>query len=279
MKKIIAIVFCLCTLNLLAQKKVSKVVLDCTSKIGNFPVYQIEITDAGNIKYIGKRNVKIKGDYMFHLPVDVIKNLFYYINSQKMNTLPNSYQLKTADMSSANLIFVYDNATDKIIKNIAEGPSYLTQIAAEIDKIWDETVRKERDDNIDAPTISDIKKYPPVLEDVGLPQAMPRIEIFEFVEQMPEYPGGEDMLEKYFKENLNYPAKEKEMGVEGRVICRFIVNEDGSLSDFKIVRSISEGCDEEAIRLIKNMPHWKPGKQNGKAVKVSYSLPIIFNLD
>ena len=140
-------------------------------------------------------------------------------------------------------------------------------------------MRKERDDNIDAPTISDIKKYPPVLEDVGLPKAMPRIEIFEFVEQMPEYPGGEDLLEKYFKENLNYPAKEKEMGVEGRVICRFIVNEDGSLSDIKIVRSISEGCDEEAIRLIKYMPYWKPGKQNGKAVKVSYNLPIIFNLD
>lgn len=69
------------------------------------------------------------------------------------------------------------------------------------------------------------------------------------------------------------------MGIEGRVISAFIVNEDGSLSNIKIARSISEKFDEEAIRLIKNMPNWKPGKQNGKAVKVSYSLPIIFNLD
>jgi protein TonB len=262
---------------LLAQNKVSKVTLERTSKIGKFPVYQIEITDAGNIKYNGKRNVKIIGDYMFHLPVEKIKNLFYHINSQKMNTLPNSYQLQTADLSSTNLNFVYNDAKDKIIKNISEGPIYLTQIADEIDKIWDETVRKERDSNIDAPSISDMKKYPSVVE-LGKP--MPnKIEIFEFVEQMPEYLGGEDKLEQYFKENIKYPSKEKEMGIEGRVICAFIVNEDGSLSNIKIARSISEKFDEEAIRLIKNMPNWKPGKQNEKAVKVSYSLPIIFNLD
>jgi TonB family protein len=279
MKKIILFVFCLCSLNLLAQNKVSKVILERTSKIGKFPIYQIEISDLGNLKYNGKRNVKVIGDFNFNVSVENIKNLFYYINSQKLNTLPNSYKLRTVDLPSTNLSFVYNNEKKKTINNISEGPIYLTQIAAEIDKIWDETVRKEKDYNIDGPLISDRKKNPSVAEDVGLSKPMPQIEIFEFVEQMPEYPGGDDKLEHYFKENLNYPSKEKEMGIEGRVICGFIVNEDGSLSDIKIVRSISEGCDEEAIRLIKNMPNWKPGKQNGKAVKVSYSLPIIFNLD
>jgi protein TonB len=279
MKKIIVLVFCLCTLNLLAQNKVSKVILERTSEIGKFPVYQIEITDAGKLKYNGKRNVKIIGDYMFHLPVEKIKNLFYHINSQKMNTLPNSYQLQTANLSRTNLIFVYNDAKDKIIKNISEGPKYLIEIASEIDKIWDETVRKESDSNIDAPLSSDRNKIPSVLEDVGLSKLISKIEIFEFVEQMPEYLGGEDKLEHYFKENIKYPTKAKEMRIEGRVICAFIVNEDGSLSDIKIARSISKEFDEEAIRLIKNMPNWKPGKQNGKAVKVNYSLPIIFNLD
>jgi protein TonB len=108
---------------------------------------------------------------------------------------------------------------------------------------------------------------------------MPKIEIFEFVEQMPEYVGGEDKLNQYLNENLTYPAKDKEMGIEGRVICTFIVNEDGSLSDVRISRGISQECNLEAIRLIKNMPNWKPGKQNGKSVKVYYSVPVIFNLD
>ena len=279
MKKIILFVFCLCSVNLLAQNKISKVILERTSKIGKFPIYQIEISDSGKLKYNGKRNVKVIGDFNFNLPIEKIKNLFYYINSQKINTLPNSYKLLSLDLPNTNLSFV-NNKEVKSIKNITEGPKYLIEIASEIDKIWDETVRKEREDyNIDGPLSSDRNKYPSVAEDVGLSKSMPQIEIFEFVEQMPEYLRGEDVLEQYFKENLNYPTKEKEMGIEGRVICAFIVNENGSLSNIKIARSISEKFDEEAIRLIKNMPNWKPGKQNGKAVKVSYSLPIIFNLD
>ena len=75
MKKIIAIVFCLFSLLVNAQNKVSKVILECTSEMGKFPVYQIEISDAGNIKYNGKRNVKIIGDYIFNVPVEKIKNL------------------------------------------------------------------------------------------------------------------------------------------------------------------------------------------------------------
>ena len=279
MKKIIAFVFCLFSLHVNAQNKVSKVILECTSEMGKFPVYQIEISDAGNIKYNGKRNVKIIGDYIFNVPVEKIKNLFYSINSQKMNMLPNSYKLRTANLPSTNLSFVYNNEKKKTIKNISEGPIYLIQIAAEIDKIWNETVRIEREYNIDAPTISEIKKYPSVAEDVGLSKPMPKIEIFEFVEQMPEYVGGEDKLNQYLNENLTYPAKDKEMGIEGRVICTFIVNEDGSLSDVRISRGISQECNLEAIRLIKNMPNWKPGKQNAKSVKVYYSVPVIFNLD
>jgi TonB family protein len=169
------------------------------------------------------------------------------------------------------MAFIIAKKTKKI-QNAEAGPKYLEEIANRVDAVWNEL-------NIDRSPIP-YEEYPAVEPVVIQEQnVIPEPQIYSYVEQMPQFPGGEDLLEKYFKENLNYPAKEKEMGVEGRVICRFIVNEDGSLSDIKIVRSISERCDEEAIRLIKNMPHWKPGKQNGKAVKVSYSLPIIFNLD
>jgi len=99
--------------------------------------------------------------------------------------------------------------------------------------------------------------------------------VFQIVEQMPEFNGD---LKSYLGANIRYPELAKENNIEGRVFIRFVVNEDGSISATEILRGIGGGCDDEALRVLKGMPKWKPGKQNGHAVKVFFTLPIVFKL-
>jgi protein TonB len=104
-------------------------------------------------------------------------------------------------------------------------------------------------------------------------------EIFMVVESMPEFPGGQQELFKYLAENVKYPVIAQENGIQGRVICQFVVNKDGSIVDVQAVRSSGEpSLDKEAIRVIKSMPKWKPGKQRGKPVRVKYTVPVNFRL-
>ena len=103
--------------------------------------------------------------------------------------------------------------------------------------------------------------------------------IFQVVESMPEFPGGQQALFKYLAENVKYPVIAQENGIQGRVICQFVVNKDGSIVDVVAVRSSGEASlDKEAIRVIKSMPKWKPGKQRGKPVRVKYTVPVNFRL-
>lgn len=102
--------------------------------------------------------------------------------------------------------------------------------------------------------------------------------VFDMVEQMPQFPGGQAELLKYITEHLKYPAIAAENGVQGRVTCQFVVNKDGQVRDVKIIKTLDPYCDKEAIRVILSMPNWIPGKQNGKAVSVKYTVPITFRL-
>ncbi|MCQ2324714.1 MAG: energy transducer TonB [Paludibacteraceae bacterium] len=103
--------------------------------------------------------------------------------------------------------------------------------------------------------------------------------VFVIVETMPEFPGGQQALFKYLSENVKYPAIAQENGIQGRVICQFVVNKDGAIVDVEVVRSGGDpSLDKEAIRVIKSMPKWKPGKQRGKAVRVKYTVPVNFRL-
>ena len=99
---------------------------------------------------------------------------------------------------------------------------------------------------------------------------------FTYVEQMPAFDGD---INAYLNKNIHYPAIALENNIAGRVIVRFVINEDGSISDVDILRGIGGGCDEEAKRVVSSMPPWKPGKQNGRAVKVYFTLPILFKLE
>ncbi len=111
----------------------------------------------------------------------------------------------------------------------------------------------------------------------------PPIEIvkdsFIIVEHMPSYPGGLNALYKYIGKKIKYPSQARRMGVEGKVFISFTINKEGRLTNIKLLRGIGSGCDEEAIRVLKKLPKWNPGKQRGKPVKVSMTLPITFKLN
>ena len=95
---------------------------------------------------------------------------------------------------------------------------------------------------------------------------------------MPGFPGGEEELFRFLGKNIKYPAMAKDAGIKGMVYVNFVVWIDGTIKDVKVLRGIGGGCDEEAMRVVKSMPKWKPGKQRGKTVPVSYNLPIRFTL-
>ena len=119
-------------------------------------------------------------------------------------------------------------------------------------------------------------KYVPVAVEEEEPEEQT---IFEVVEQMPEFPnGGMAGLMQYLSKNIKYPTIAQENGTQGRVTVQFVVNRDGSIVDAKVLRGVDPYLDKEAIRVISSMPKWKPGMQRGKAVRVNYTVPVMFRL-
>lgn len=102
--------------------------------------------------------------------------------------------------------------------------------------------------------------------------------VFDIVEQMPSFPGGPAALMKFLSENIKYPVVAQENGVQGRVVVAFVVERDGSITDVHIARGVDPSLDKEAVRVVKSMPKWTPGKQNGSAVRVKFNVPVAFRL-
>lgn len=102
--------------------------------------------------------------------------------------------------------------------------------------------------------------------------------IYTAVEQMPKFPGGDVALLRYISSHVKYPAEAAKKRVQGHVIVKFVVERDGSISNVSVLRSVDPSLDREAIRLIKSMPKWHPGKQNGTTVRVKYQVPVSFRL-
>ena len=102
--------------------------------------------------------------------------------------------------------------------------------------------------------------------------------VFDVVEVMPQYPGGQIAMMKYIMENMKYPEQAMKEGIQGRVTVSFIVEKDGSISDVKPVLSVHPLLNKEAVRVVKSMPKWSPGKHNGKPVRVRFNLPVMFKL-
>ena len=103
-------------------------------------------------------------------------------------------------------------------------------------------------------------------------------EIFEIVDEMPEFSGGIGAMTKYIDEHLNYPTVAREKGIQGRVLVTCVINEDGSVSDAEVKQGLDCDLDKEAIRIVQSMPKWKPGRMGGKNVRVRYVIPVVFRL-
>lgn len=116
-------------------------------------------------------------------------------------------------------------------------------------------------------------------EAVAQPEPKPEVEkVFDVVEQMPSFPGGPSALMEWLSNNVKYPVVAQENGVQGRVVVSFVVERDGSITDVKVVRGVDPSLDREASRVVRAMPRWIPGKQNGSAVRVKYNVPVAFRL-
>lgn len=119
-------------------------------------------------------------------------------------------------------------------------------------------------------------------EDIAAPEPPKHVveetKIFTVVEQMPMFPGGDRALMGYLRDNIHYPTVAAENGVQGRVVVGFVVERDGSITDVNILRGVDPSLDREAMRVVKSMPKWTPGKQNGSAVRVKYQVPVSFRL-
>lgn len=153
---------------------------------------------------------------------------------------------------------------------------------------------KEVPEEEEMPTIEEVKKAPVIgaenIEgpsdvvfeeppaEIGTGEDENANQIFTIVEQYPEFPGGVGELNKYLSKNIKYPDAAISRGVEGTVYVSFVVAADGAISDVGILKGIGSGCDEEAVRVVKKMPPWKPGKQSGRAVAVKYQVPVRFRL-
>lgn len=126
-------------------------------------------------------------------------------------------------------------------------------------------------DSDDAVDIADLKDNKEVIQEETKP--------YTAVEQMPEYPGGNVALLKFISANLKYPVIAAENGIQGTVAIRFVVSATGEVTDVEILRSLDPSCDREAVRVIKSLPKWMPGKQNGRAVPVYFAVPVRFRLE
>lgn len=111
-----------------------------------------------------------------------------------------------------------------------------------------------------------------------VPPAVEETKVFDVVEQMPSFKGGDAALMEWLSKNIKYPVVAEENGIQGRVVATFVVERDGSITDVKIVKSVDPSLDKEAVRVLKSMPKWIPGRQNGQPVRVKYTVPVTFRL-
>ena len=144
-------------------------------------------------------------------------------------------------------------------------------------KIVEDDVEIDEDIEIDAEAdaFTEMQEYVPFEVDEEEVQEM---EIFTVVEDAPSFPGGDEARIRYLQNNIKYPQMARESGIQGTVYVTFVVEPNGSVTNVKILRGIGGGCDEEAIRVIQNMPKWIPGKQRGKPVRVQFNMPIKLTL-
>lgn len=219
----------------------------------NPAVWLLKREMAMNLEYLADVGVLREGvdsrEYQYHL-----LRLTYHETAVQIVNNFNVSQLKQRIM----MMNKTRSSSLKLAKYLTILPIFFILIAA------NSSYAGEKDQSLQEP--------PPVKKEVTE-------EIFVVVEEQPEYPGGQEAMMKFLSESIVYPEEAKAKGIQGRVICNYVVMKDGSIDDVNVVRGVDPLLDAEAVRVLKSMPAWKPGKQRGQAVNVRYTLPLEFRLD
>ena len=188
-----------------------------------------------------------------------------------------SYDKREIDPSLLRQTEVLDEEMVEITKQEEPKPQpvEMPKQTTQLEIVEDDVEVEDIEINAEVEQNEVIEEYvaPEVVEDEVVEQ-----EIFKIVEEMPSFPGGEAKLMEFVAKNVKYPQIARETGIQGRVFVNFVVEPDGSVSNVSVLRGIGGGCDEEAMRVVKTMPKWKPGKQRGQPVRVQYMLPVNFKL-
>ena len=167
-------------------------------------------------------------------------------------------------------IEVVARTTERFAKEVMEQVNTPQPEIANIPELQSEEIQQ----TVALPAKKEIAKSTPIAQSKSIPDSV----VFEVVEVMPEFPGGQQALMQYLAKNIKYPVTAHENGKQGRVIVSFVVKKDGNISDIKVARSVDPYLDKEAERVIAAMPNWKPGKQRGQAVNVRFTVPVTFRL-
>lgn len=160
-------------------------------------------------------------------------------------------------------------------KEVAEEPEMKSLDELKEDKA--DVGKEDKKGNDEAPPEMEDNPTDQVVEEV---REAPKVDntVYDFVEKQPSFPGGEAELLGYLAKNIKYPQFAQESSIQGRVYVQFVVERDGSINDVKAVKDIGGGCGKEAERVVRSMPKWSPGEQNGRPVRVKYTLPVLFQL-
>lgn len=189
-------------------------------------------------------------------------------------------QVVTADEGVADIIAEEEIEITRPENTPPPPPPPPAPAVAEVLKVVDDDVELEQQDIIssedDASAAQTETFVAPVVEEEEEEESAQQI--FTVVEKQPEFPGGTAELFKYLSKAIKYPVIAQENGIQGRVVCSFVVNRDGSIVDIQVMRGVDPSLDKEAVRVISEMPKWKPGEQRGKPVRVRFILPVQFRL-
>ena len=178
---------------------------------------------------------------------------------------------------------------EKVVERVKSSVKFTAPVIKKDDEVKPEDELKTQDELMSTKTAIgalDVKgnddangEVLKIKEAVAQPEPKPEVEkVFDVVEQMPSFPGGPSALMEWLSNNVKYPVVAQENGVQGRVVVSFVVERDGSITDVKVVRGVDPSLDKEASRVVRAMPRWIPGKQNGSAVRVKYNVPGAFRL-
>lgn len=188
-------------------------------------------------------------------------------------------QVVTADEGVADIIAEEEIEITRPENTPPPPPPPPAPAVTEMLNVVDDDVELEQQDIIssedDASAAQTETFVAPVVEEEEEESAQ---QIFTVVEKQPEFPGGTAELFKYLSKAIKYPVIAQENGIQGRVVCSFVVNRDGSIVDIQVMRGVDPSLDKEAVRVISEMPKWKPGEQRGKPVRVRFILPVQFRL-